>query len=221
MSPSPCSYFQSLLNLFSNYFLIALIWIVTYLVFSRTICFHIIFSLFFVTNLYSHRLIPKERVDMAKLLLYFIHKLDPIVMEHYVLVICTSGQSSQNRPNFSWMKRLYNIFKRKYVPLLQTFSWFRYRLERALFPLPLLLFSSPPSSLFLPISTLWFSSLNFLKFGNSQVFQLLYNDGYNFSLCSYKKNVMGVYIVHPTTSMKMFFLSFRVFKILIRAHILY
>lgn len=50
---------------------------------------------------------------MAKLLLYFIHKMDPIVVEEYVLVVCTSGQASQKRPNFSWMKRLYSIFKRK------------------------------------------------------------------------------------------------------------
>ena len=40
--------------------------------------------------------------------------LDPIVVEDYVLVYVHSGLNSSNRPSFSFLRKCYQIFNRKY-----------------------------------------------------------------------------------------------------------
>jgi len=58
--------------------------------------------------------LPARTLNMERLLLYFIKVLDPIVIEDYVLVYVHTNMSKQNKPTFSWLKRAYNIFNRKY-----------------------------------------------------------------------------------------------------------
>ena len=59
--------------------------------------------------------LPTTRVDFDRLLLYCIRLLDPIVVSEYVLVLVNTPIPSERRPTFSWMKRAYGIFNRKYV----------------------------------------------------------------------------------------------------------
>ena len=58
--------------------------------------------------------LPAKSVNLDTLLLYFIHFLDPIVANDYVLIFCAAESSSSNRPGFDWLRRIYSLFKRKY-----------------------------------------------------------------------------------------------------------
>jgi hypothetical protein len=60
------------------------------------------------------RNIPPKGLDYDLLLLYAIHLLDPIVSEEYVLIYCNTDATSDNRPAFSWLQKVYGIFNRKY-----------------------------------------------------------------------------------------------------------
>ena len=52
---------------------------------------------------------------MARLILYFISKMDSVVDQPYVLVFCNSGMSSENRPNYAFLKKVHEFFGRKFV----------------------------------------------------------------------------------------------------------
>lgn len=58
--------------------------------------------------------LPSRKVPLDKLFLYFLRTLDPVVEREYVLVYFAKGQSSENRPPFSWLRRAYSLFNRKY-----------------------------------------------------------------------------------------------------------
>eukprot|EP01091_Cochliopodium_minus_P019473 TRINITY_DN8195_c0_g1_i1.p1 TRINITY_DN8195_c0_g1~~TRINITY_DN8195_c0_g1_i1.p1 ORF type:complete len:486 (+),score=148.48 TRINITY_DN8195_c0_g1_i1:41-1498(+) len=58
--------------------------------------------------------LPETGVDMEKFLLYLIKVMDPMVNSKYNLVYYHSNMSSKNKPEFSWLKNVYNIFSVKY-----------------------------------------------------------------------------------------------------------
>lgn len=68
--------------------------------------------------LFASRL-PAKKVNLDDLLLYFISVLDPIVRDDYVLVYVASDITSANRPPFSWLRRAYSLFSRKYKKHIQ------------------------------------------------------------------------------------------------------
>lgn len=41
--------------------------------------------------------------------------MDPVVESDYVMVYVHTNMSSENRPNFAWLRKMYSIFNRKYV----------------------------------------------------------------------------------------------------------
>lgn len=40
--------------------------------------------------------------------------MDPVVESEYVMVYVHTNISSENRPNFAWLRKMYTIFNRKY-----------------------------------------------------------------------------------------------------------
>lgn len=75
--------------------------------------------------------LPSRTVQLDKLFLYFLRTLDPVVEREYVFVYFTKGQSSENRPPFSWLRRAYSLFNRKYkknlkgLYIVQPTTWLR------------------------------------------------------------------------------------------------
>jgi hypothetical protein len=63
--------------------------------------------------------LPARKVDLDDLLLYFIHVLDPVVQQPYVLVYVASDITLANKPPFAWLKRAYSLFARKYKKHIQ------------------------------------------------------------------------------------------------------
>ncbi|KAF2071712.1 hypothetical protein CYY_006973 [Polysphondylium violaceum] len=58
--------------------------------------------------------LPVKETDMDRVLLYTISIMDPVVEEDYVLVYVHTNMNNSNKPTFSWMKKVYTIFNRKY-----------------------------------------------------------------------------------------------------------
>ena len=52
--------------------------------------------------------------DMEKFSLYLLRVLDPLVNSDYVLVYFHSHMNDRSKPDFSWMKNIYEIFSWKY-----------------------------------------------------------------------------------------------------------
>lgn len=75
--------------------------------------------------------LPSRRVPLDKLFLYFLRTLDPVVTREYVLIYFAKGQSSENRPPFSWLRKAYGLFSRKYkknlkgLYVVQPTTWLR------------------------------------------------------------------------------------------------
>eukprot|EP01102_Stenamoeba_stenopodia_P010133 TRINITY_DN3020_c0_g1_i1.p1 TRINITY_DN3020_c0_g1~~TRINITY_DN3020_c0_g1_i1.p1 ORF type:complete len:726 (+),score=187.57 TRINITY_DN3020_c0_g1_i1:179-2356(+) len=61
-----------------------------------------------------------KQTDTEFLLLYFIFVMDQVVENNYVLVFCNTKSSGDNRPSFSWMRKAYSLFKRKYKKNLKA-----------------------------------------------------------------------------------------------------
>mmetsp|Transcript_6401 Transcript_6401/g.11791 ORF Transcript_6401/g.11791 Transcript_6401/m.11791 type:complete len:517 (+) Transcript_6401:117-1667(+) len=58
--------------------------------------------------------LPAQNVDMEQVLLYIIHVLDPIVTNDYNLIYLHTNIADANKPAYSWMRKAYGIFNRKY-----------------------------------------------------------------------------------------------------------
>ena len=75
--------------------------------------------------------LPSRSVPLDRLFLYFLRTLDPVVEREYVLVYFAKGQSAENRPPFSWLRRAYSLFNRKYkknlkgLYVVQPTTWLR------------------------------------------------------------------------------------------------
>ena len=60
---------------------------------------------------------PADEVKLAnmeRVLLYTIREMDPIVQNDFVLVYIHTEFSEAKRPEFTWLKKVYNLFNRKY-----------------------------------------------------------------------------------------------------------
>ena len=60
---------------------------------------------------------PADEVKLAnmeRVLLYIIREMDPIVQNDFVLVYVHTDFSEAKRPEFTWLKKVYNLFNRKY-----------------------------------------------------------------------------------------------------------
>lgn len=75
--------------------------------------------------------LPARRVPLERLFLYFIRTLDPVVERDYVVVYVAANQSSENRPSFTWLRRVYALFNRKYkknlkkLYIVRATAWLR------------------------------------------------------------------------------------------------
>jgi hypothetical protein len=58
--------------------------------------------------------LPAETVDLERVLLYIIRVMDRLVNRPYVLIYIHSEFSSENRPELSWLREMFDIFDRKY-----------------------------------------------------------------------------------------------------------
>ncbi len=65
--------------------------------------------------------LPEPLPDMDKLALYLIRVLDPLVNSNYVLIYFHSAMSDRTKPDFSWLKMMYEMFSWKYSRNLQRF----------------------------------------------------------------------------------------------------
>lgn len=51
---------------------------------------------------------------ISYLIIPYISIMDTVVESEYVLVYSHTNISSENRPNFAWLRKMYSIFNRKY-----------------------------------------------------------------------------------------------------------
>eukprot|EP00004_Rigifila_ramosa_P021372 TRINITY_DN5675_c0_g1_i2.p1 TRINITY_DN5675_c0_g1~~TRINITY_DN5675_c0_g1_i2.p1 ORF type:complete len:352 (+),score=79.26 TRINITY_DN5675_c0_g1_i2:477-1532(+) len=58
--------------------------------------------------------LPFSTVSADKLMLYLFHTLDAVVEREYVVVYLHTLSESENQPDFSWMKTVYETMPRKY-----------------------------------------------------------------------------------------------------------
>jgi O-acetyl-ADP-ribose deacetylase (regulator of RNase III) len=65
--------------------------------------------------------LPEPLPDMDKLALYVLRVLDPLVNSDYVLIYFHSHMSDRTKPDFSWLKMMYELFSWKYSRNLQRF----------------------------------------------------------------------------------------------------
>lgn len=79
--------------------------------------------------------LPGKTVCLDHLLLYMIYTLDSIVENDYVVAYFAAGQSSENRPPFKWIHKVYKIFDRKYKKnlkhlfIVQPTTWLKMSLR--------------------------------------------------------------------------------------------
>eukprot|EP00762_Andalucia_godoyi_P007881 ANDGO_01286.mRNA.1 Rho GTPase-activating protein gacY len=71
--------------------------------------------LFIAENLKVHH------ADMDRVLMYVIREMDRFVECEYALVYCHTNFHSENKPEFSFMRRVYQLFNRKYKKNLKAF----------------------------------------------------------------------------------------------------
>jgi len=64
--------------------------------------------------------LPARTIDLERVMLYAISVMDPIVESDYVLVYVHTNLSSDNKPPFTWLKKMYTIFNRKYKKHLKN-----------------------------------------------------------------------------------------------------
>lgn len=58
--------------------------------------------------------LPAKKIDLERVMLYAISVMDHVVESEYVMVYAHTNMSSENRPNFAWLRKMYSIFNRKY-----------------------------------------------------------------------------------------------------------
>lgn len=58
--------------------------------------------------------------DIKDLLLFLIYVMDPIVNQPYVVVYCHTQNKKSSGISFSWMRRVYGLFQRKYKKNLKS-----------------------------------------------------------------------------------------------------
>jgi len=58
--------------------------------------------------------LPAATIDLERVTLYSISVLDRIVEADYVLIYAHTNMSSSSKPGFSWLRKMYSIFNRKY-----------------------------------------------------------------------------------------------------------
>lgn len=79
--------------------------------------------------------LPGKTVSLEHLLLYIIYTLDSVVEKDYVVAYFASNQNSANRPPFTWIRKAYKIFDRKYkknlkqLYIVQPTAWLRMTLR--------------------------------------------------------------------------------------------
>ncbi|ELR18936.1 RhoGAP domain containing protein [Acanthamoeba castellanii str. Neff] len=61
-----------------------------------------------------------EKVDFERLLLYIIKVMDKLVEEEYALVFCQTHMTTAHRPPFTWLRKAYGMFQRKYKKNLKA-----------------------------------------------------------------------------------------------------
>ena len=136
--------------------------------------------------------VETRSMDMDNLFLYLLLFLDPIVEKDYVCVFLQTNFSSNNRPSFSWVKRVYRIFNRKLLSLSTLTSF-------------LLTFSSYSPLLILSLISLLTYFTLFLFFLSYLTYLTFFVSCALFNVClekRYKKNLKKLYIVHPTFWLK-------------------
>jgi Rho GTPase-activating protein 1 len=57
---------------------------------------------------------PAKKMSIDRFLLYCISVMDPIVERDYIIVYIHSGMTSENKLQFSWLRKVYSLFNRKY-----------------------------------------------------------------------------------------------------------
>lgn len=65
------------------------------------------------------RLPEENQVLLDKIFLYYIKTMDVIANNDYVLIYAHSNMGSKSKPDFSWLKKVYNIFDDKYGEHMQ------------------------------------------------------------------------------------------------------
>jgi len=75
--------------------------------------------------------LPAKTTDLDRVFLYLIKTLDPVVQRDYVVVFVAANMSSANNPGFSWLRKVYSIFNRKFkknlkkLYIIEAKSWVR------------------------------------------------------------------------------------------------
>ncbi|XP_071954722.1 protein GDAP2 homolog [Antedon mediterranea] len=64
---------------------------------------------------------PAGNVDRDKVLLYLIHVLDPIVSRDYIVVYFHTQSTSENQPEMSWLRQVYQLVDNRYRKHLKSF----------------------------------------------------------------------------------------------------
>ncbi|XP_033107037.1 protein GDAP2 homolog [Anneissia japonica] len=64
---------------------------------------------------------PAGNIDRDKVLLYLIHVLDPIVSKDYIVVYFHTQSTSENQPEMSWLRQVYQLVDSRYRKHLKAF----------------------------------------------------------------------------------------------------
>jgi hypothetical protein len=64
--------------------------------------------------------VPAKKISLDMFILYTLSTMDPIVEKEYSIVYVHSGMTSENKLSFSWLRKVYSMFTRKYVPVLES-----------------------------------------------------------------------------------------------------
>lgn len=64
--------------------------------------------------------LPVREIDMDRVFLYLLQLLDPVVTAPYVVVYLNTDSSSDNRPDYAWLRRMYDLLDRKFVRCRST-----------------------------------------------------------------------------------------------------
>jgi hypothetical protein len=63
---------------------------------------------------------PAKRVDLERVLMFIISKMDRIVESDYSIIYVHSNISAENKPGFMWLKKVYGMLGRKYKKNLKS-----------------------------------------------------------------------------------------------------
>ena len=66
------------------------------------------------TYIFMESHLPNRKMDLERVLMYLIKILDPVVDAEYVLIYINRQSSAEYLPEFSWLKRVYGLFDRRF-----------------------------------------------------------------------------------------------------------